>query len=99
MKAERERANSSIVFIIHPDIIVNRKIGPKIATFAEPHQLAELEKSLAFLGTCGAQKVTLTSDEGYSNVFFVLVFHPDERIRWPVEAVLNCMERLKVALQ
>lgn len=96
---ELKRANSDTVFVVHPDVIVDRKIDPKIANFAEPHQLAELEKSLAFLGTCGVQQVTLTSDEGYSNVFFIFVFHPDEKIRWPVEAVLNCMERLKVALQ
>lgn len=96
---ELTRSNSDIIFVVHPDVVVDGKIDPKIATFAEPDQLAVVEKSLAFLGTCGVQQVTLTSDEGYSNVFFVFVFHPDERIRWPAVAVLNCMERLKVALQ
>ena len=94
-----KKANSAIIFVVHPDVIVDRKIDPKIATFVEPDQLAGVEKRLAFLGTCGVQQVTLTSDVGYANAFFAFVFHPDERIRWPAEALLNCMERLKMALQ
>lgn len=89
--------NSAIIFAVNPTVIANGKIDPKMATFADKDLLLKLEDSLAFLGTCGAQQVTIASDAGYTNVFFVFVFHPVNTIQWPDEAILNCMERIKLA--
>lgn len=90
--------NSAIIFAVNPKVIVNGEINQEMATFGDKNLLTELEGSLAFLGTCGAQQLTIASDAGYTNVFFIFVFRPNEKIQWPDEAILNCMERLKQQL-